>query len=230
MAAKKQANSRNKKGTRGTGPQARKSPGLTGDVPRRQAVDYRTASVVPPSPSGTLSFRQLAPLQTFAVTGGVATAPVVNFALNGVAGSSTLTQLFDLYKIDAVRLTVRPNNNAIALADPTVTNLVSLYWVIDYNDSASLTGVSQATEYDNCMILSPGESGERIFCPMYKLVAASSAGTDYVSQRGDWLDTSSDDIFHYGCKFYIPAGAALQTILQTWTLEIEYFLTFRQVS
>ncbi len=229
MAAKMQANAR-KKGTRGTGPQTRQSLGLAGDVPRRQAVDYRTTSVVPPQPTGTLTFRQLAPIQTFQVVGGAATAPVVNFALNGVAGSSTLTSLFDLYKIDAVRLTVRPNNTAIALADPTVTSLVPIYWVIDYNDSAPLGSAAAATEYDNCMVLSPGESGERTFCPMYKMVTASAAGTDYVSKRGDWLASSSDDIFHYGCKFYIPAGAAVQTFLQTWTVEIEYFFTFRQVS
>ena len=138
--------------------------------------------------------------------------------------------LFDLYKIDAIRVTVRPNNNAIALADPTVTALVPLYWVIDYNDAAPLASAAQALEYDNCMVLSPGESAERTFRPMYKLVAASGAGTDYISRTGDWLDTSSDDILHYGCKFYIPAGNAVQTFLQTWSVEIAYYFTLRQVS
>lgn len=229
MSAKKQGKGR-KQRTRGTAPQARQSLGLTGDVPKRQATDYRTASVVPPQPSGTLTFRQVAPLQTFSVAAGATSAPVVNFALNGVAGSGTLSSLFDLYKIDAVRLSLRPNNTAIGLENPSINQLVPIYWVIDYNDSTALPNAGAATEYDNCMVLSPGESGERTFCPMYKLTAQSSAGTDYICTRGDWLNTASDDILHYGCKFFIPAGFAGQTFLQTWQLEIEYFFTFRQLS
>jgi hypothetical protein len=172
----------------------------------------------------------MAPLQTFSVVGGLSSAPVITFALNGVVGSSTLTQLFDLYKVDAIRLTLRANNNAAQVTDPTVSKLVPIYWVIDYNDATPLTSAGQATEYDNCMVLSPGESGERTFCPMYNLVAQSNSGTDYIARRGDWLDTSSDDILHYGCKFWIPAGNGLQPLLQTWTVEIEYFFTFRQIS
>lgn len=228
-SAKKRGNGRNK-GTRGTAPRTSQSLGLVGDVPKRQAVDYRTASVVPPQPSGQLTFRQVAPLQTFQVAAGATSAPVVNFALNGVAGAGTLNALFDLYKIDAVRLSIRPNNTAIGLENPAINQLVPFYWVIDYNDSTPLGSAGAATEYDNCMVLSPGESGERTFCPMYKLNAQSAAGTDYICRKGDWLNTASDDIFHYGCKFFIPAGFAGQTFLQTWQLEIEYFFTFRQLS
>lgn len=218
-------------GNSGKSPQSRSDrPGTAGDVPRRQAVTYSTSSTSPPPPTGTLVYRQLAPIQTYSVVGGAATAPVLTFALSGVNGSSTLISLFDLYKIDAIRVRVRPNNNAIGMADPTVTALVPLYWVIDYNDSVALASAAAALEYDNCMVLSPGESGSRIFCPMYNLIAKSGAGTDYISRRGDWLDTSSEDILHYGCKFYIPNGTALQTFLQTWTVEVEYHFTFRQIS
>jgi len=127
-------------------------------------------------------------------------------------------------------LTLRPNNNAIGLVDPTVTTLVPFYWVIDYNDATPLATVGAATEYDNCMTVSPGESAERTIRPMYSLLAKSSAGSDYIMGSGEWLTTASDDILHYGCKFFIPAGSGVQTFLQTWTLEIAYYITFRQVS
>jgi len=183
-----------------------------------------------PKPTGQLSFRQLAPLQTITAVAAAATTPVVNFALSGVSGASTLSSLFDYYRIDAVRVTVRPNNTAIALHDPTVTSLLPLYWVIDYNDSAVLATATAATEYDNCMILSPSESGARTFQPKYLLNAKSSAGTDYVSDVGAWLPTVSDDVLHYGCKFHVPAASAAQTFLQTWTVEVEYYFTFRNVA
>jgi len=202
---------------------------LAGDVPRRQKVDYVTSSVVLPKPSGQLTFRQLGPITQLSVTGGAATAPVATFALSGLYGAGTLINLFDLYRIDAIRATIRPNNTAIGLADPTVTNLVPLYWVLDYNDGASLSSAAAATEYDNCMVLSPAESATRTFIPRYQVVAKSVGGTNFLSDYGQWIDTSSSDIIHYGMKFFIPPGAATQTFLQTWTLELEYFITFRQV-
>lgn len=229
--AKTYQNSRSTKRTRPTAGRTRgHTPRMTSDVPLRQPVDQTTSSVAPPRPTGQLTYRQIAPVQQFSVVAGAASAPVINFTLNGVNGSSTLQSLFDLYRIDAVRVTIRPNNNAIGLADPTVTSLVPLYWVIDYNDSTALASVNTALEFDNCMVISPGESAERTFKPMYRLVAGSAAGTDYVSRVGDWLNTSSDDIQHYGCKFYIPAGGSVQTFLQTWSVEIAVFFTFRQVS
>jgi hypothetical protein len=230
MPSKKNAKRRSKSTRVTTARTDQAAPGMVGDVPKRQPVDQSTSSIAVPRPTGQITFRQLAPLQTFTVTAGAAQNPVINFALSGITGAGTMAALFDFYKVDAIRLTARPNNNAIGLVAPATTTLVPLYWVIDYNDSSPLTGSAQALEYDNCMVLSPGESGERAFRPMYNMVAQSSAGTDYLSRSGDWLATGYDDILHYGCKFHIPAGAVGQTTLQTWTIGIEYFLTFRQVS
>ncbi len=231
MPSKKNDKARTRRNPRGTGPRASQgAPGLAGDVPSRQRVDYYTASIVPPRPSGQLSFRQVAPIQTYQVSASAGTAPVLTFALNGIGGSATFATLFDLYRLDAVRVTVRPNNNAIGMADPTTTALVPMYWVIDYNNASALTTAAGALEYDNCMVLSPGEAGERLFKPHYNLVVQSASGTDYVNTSGDWLNTSSDDIIHYGCKFWIPQAVATQTFLQSWTVEVQYYLTFRQVS
>jgi hypothetical protein len=174
--------------------------------------------------------RQISPLQTFTASAAGITQPVITFALNGVGGSGTLASIFDQYKIDAIRCTVRPNNNALDLRNPSTDSLVPLYWVIDYNDATVLAATSSALEYDNCMVLSPGESATRTICPKYALTARSVAGTDTVADSGAWLASASDDILHYGFKFFIPQASVGQTLLQTWLVEVEYFLTFRQVS
>lgn len=228
--SRKNGKGRSKRTQRGPPPRtAQATPRLVGDVPRRQPVDQSTSSIRIRPPTGELRYRQVAPIQTFTVAAGAPGNPVITFALNGVAGSSTLTSLFDFYKIDAIRMTISSNNTAIGMVDPTTTALVPLYWVLDYNSAGVLASAAIATEYDNCMIVKPGERVERTFRPMYGLTALSSAGSDYVFRQGDWLTTTSDDILHYGTKFWIPAGTALQTFLQTWTVEIEYFFTFRQI-
>lgn len=230
MPSKKNAQGRKQRNSRTTREQGSRTPGTTGDIPPRQRVDYSTVSTVLPRPTGQITMRQLAPLQTITASATGVTNTVVTFALNGINGAATLTSLFDLYKIDAIRVTVRPNNNALGLADPTVTSLLPLYWVIDYNDAVVLASANAALEYDNCMILSPGESASRTFTPKYSLLTKSAAGSDYISRSGDWLNAVSDDVLHYGCKFFVPQAGAAQTFLQTWIVEQEYYLTLRAVS
>ncbi len=230
MPSKKNAKSSTTRKRRGTGPQlSGNTPNFRGDVPPRQKTDYRTESIRTPQPTGQLTFHQQAPPVRITSSATSVTTQNITFALTGLNGAATLESLFDFYRIDAVRVTVRPENTAIQLVDPSTTTLNPLYWVIDYNDATSLTGESNAQEYDNCMILSPGESAERTFQPRYSMVAKSVSGTDYINRAGDWLNVSSDDIIHYGCKFLTPQAHSGQTLLQTWLVQIEYFITFRQV-
>jgi hypothetical protein len=173
--------------------------------------------------------RQNGPVSTLAASTLGDVTQGFSFALSGVNGAGTIANVFDFYRIDAIRLTVRPNNNAVQVLDPTATKLVPLYWVIDYNDTAALSGAAAALEYDNCLVLNPGESATRTFQPRYSMVVRSASGTDYINRAGDWINSSSDDVLHYGAKIFIPQVNALQTVLQTWTVQIEYYLTFRQV-
>jgi hypothetical protein len=151
------------------------------------------------------------------------------FALNGLSGSSTPAALFDMYRIEAVRMTIRPNNNAIGIADPTLVRLCPLYWVIDYNDGVALGSTGTATTYENCAVLSPGESGSRTFQPKMLATVKSAAGTDYMSVAPQWLPCTSDDVLHYGAKVFVPQALAAQTLLQTWQVTFEYWITFRNV-
>lgn len=154
---------------------------------------------------------------------------MLTFALDGLNGSATLTSLFDFYKISAIRVSIRPQNNAIGVVDPTVTKLVEFYNVIDYN-GGSIPGIADSfREFDNCVVLLPGETCERTFQPRMSALVRSAAGTDYMSVVPQWLNTSSEDVQHYGLKYFVPQVNAAQTILQTWQITIEYWVEFSKV-
>jgi len=137
--------------------------------------------------------------------------------------------MFDFYKILAIRMSIKPQNLATAVLDPSIVKLVNLYWALDYNDGVVPSGSSDMVGYDNCMILSPGESGQRTFKPQMKVVVNSAAGTDYMSVEPGWLPTTCDDVLHYGAKVFAPQVNSGQTVVQTWTVTFEYYVAFKKV-
>jgi hypothetical protein len=130
--------------------------------------------------------------------------------------------------IEAVRFTIRPQNNAIGLVTNSTTTLVPLYCVIDYDDSTNLTSVAAAEAYSTCLVLSPGESCDRTFKPRIALAAYSGAFTSYANAPSMWIDAGSTGVQHFGVKTYVPGGAAGQTLLQSWDVIVEYFIRFRK--
>lgn len=209
----------------------RNAPGFgnAGDIPRAPKSDLSTSSTRLPKATSQLIFHQHAPPVTITASNVGVVAGNVLFTLNSLEGSATLQTLFDFYRIRGVRATIRPQNIAVGLVDPTVTKLVEFYWVLDYNDNSPLATAAVAREYDNCVILYPGETANRTFQPKMSATVRSAGGTDYMSVNPQWLNTSSDDILHYGMKYLVPQVNAGQAVVQTWQLDIEYYIEFSKV-
>ncbi len=199
------------------------------DIPSGEVFDFVTQSVPTPLTSKQLVFHQYAPVEIITASNAGATANAYTFALNGLAGSSTPAALFDMYRIEAIRMSIKPQNLATQVVDPTVTKLVNLYWVLDYNDAVVPTVPSDMTTYENCMVLSPGESGQRTFRPKPKVVVNSASGTDYMTVEPQWFPCTSDDVLHFGAKILAPVVNGGQAVLQTWTATFEFYIAFKNV-
>ncbi len=226
MPSRKQGKKKSKRTTKSR--DSPSGPGNAGDIPKVPKSDLVTASIKVPRANSRLVFHQQAPPVTVSSDVTV-TAGNILFSLNSLEGTGTLTALFDFYRIMAVRITIRPDNPAIGVVDPSTTRLVEFYSVIDYNDNSLLTSAANAREYDNCMILFPSETGTRTFQPMMSAPVRSASGTDYMSVKPDWLNTSSDDVLHYGLKYFVPSTLDPQTLRQTWHIAIEYWIEFSKV-
>jgi len=151
------------------------------------------------------------------------------FQLSNLDGYTNFTSLFDQYLLQAVRVSIVPNNNAIGLQTNTTTNLVPLYCVLDYDDNTALASIAAAREYDNCIICEPGESLIRTFSPRIATAAYSGAFTSFANMGPQWIDAASTSVAHYGMKIFIPGVATSQTQTQTWDVQFEYFFSFRSL-
>jgi len=196
-----------------------KGKGPLTDVPRQAKHTFTTLSTRLPRVTDSTTIRcQTDNLVTTTI--GSAVTPTFNFTLSGANVGSGF---FDRYKIEAIRFSVVPRNNAMGL----VSGLSDLFFVIDYDDSNALSSTAQAMQNATCIKLAPGESATRTFAPRIAVAAYNGLFTGYASQKSQWLDAASTTIQHYGVKIYVPAtGVTGQTVFQQWDINIEYFISF----
>jgi hypothetical protein len=148
-----------------------------------------------------------------------------NFALSA---ANVTAGFFDQYRIEAIRFTVAPQNNAIGLVTNSTTTLSPFYCVIDYDDSTSLANVSAALAYSTCVVANPGESIERVFKPRIAVAGYTGGFTGFTNMADQWIDSASTTVLHYGVKTLVSGVAAAQTLLQSWDVTVEYFINFRK--
>jgi len=151
------------------------------------------------------------------------------FQLSNLANASTFENLYDQYRLDAIRMIVKPQNNAIGLVTNSTTSLTQMYCVIDYDNDSALSSIAGATSYQNCVVLEPGESMTRTFQPRMALGSYSGAFTSFANVAPMWCDCASPSIRHYGIKFYVPGVTAAQTLLQSWDITFEYYVSFKSI-
>jgi hypothetical protein len=173
---------------------------------------------------------RLATVPTLLTVGATAQSGNLLFTLNSLNLDSSLQALYDSYRIDCVRVVVKPQNTAVGLVTNTSVTLVDFYNVIDYNNTVATATPGNFVKYDNCIVLPPGEGCSRTFSPRPQTMVSAISGTGYESTNPMWLNTANDDVAHYGLRYLIPAGATGQTIYQTWELHVEYWVSFKAVN
>lgn len=195
-----------------------------GDVPPRAVRTYHTASCLVPKVTEEALVRSTA-TTTITASATVSVKPTFNFTL---AGAQVGSGFFDQYRIEAIRFTIAPQNNAVGLVTNSTTTLQPLYCVIDYDDSTALSSAGAAVVYSNCIVLNPGESCERVFQPRMAMAAYSGAFTSYAVMDPQWIDAASSSVQHYGIKCWVDPCTIGQTLLQSWDVTVEYFIRFRK--
>lgn len=151
------------------------------------------------------------------------------FSLSDLDNYTAYTGLFDMYRIDCVVFKIIPMQNSITLQTNSTTVPVRLYCVVDYDDATNLTSEVNARGFDTCILVPPGQECSRTFQPRCAIAAYSGTFTSYANQGGQWIDCASPSVQHFGCKIYVPGDVAGQTLQQSWTIEREYYVSFKKV-
>lgn len=157
----------------------------------------------------------------------------LNIKLSNLPNYTEFTNLFDLYRICAVKINwVFSANTNDVTATPTV-GLPTLFSVIDTNDDVNLSGLNAYLEYETCRMQRMDKPVKRYIKP--KTATALYQGgffTGYGSQvKNPWVDTTSYDTNYYGLKWgYLPAilgdGNTIIGYLNTY---VTYYIQMRNV-
>lgn len=194
------------------------------DVHERTECDISTVSVIPPRVTDRCVLHgQDTSLITASATGAVTTT----FYFTAGASDVSLAG-FDQYRIAAVRFNLIPQQNAIGLTTNASTTVQPVFCVIDYDDDVALGSFGAAEAYSTCVMVPPGKSCSRTFCPHVAIAAYNGAFTGYANETALWIDCTSSNILHYGIKLYILAATALQSQLQLWNATVEYYIELRR--
>jgi hypothetical protein len=151
------------------------------------------------------------------------------FSLNDLDDVSNYTSVFDQYRIDAVVFRILPMQNAIGLSTNSTTTTCRLYCVVDYDDAAVLPSEATARAYESSILVPPGEECFRTFQPHQAVGAyGGSAFGNYTNVVNQWNDCNSPSTQHYGVKIFVTPATTGQTQLQSWSIEREYYISFRK--
>lgn len=202
------------------------------------------------SPQGPLPEAQYSTCQvvnTFATSTGIsagtttsppyigATATTNNywalaFEFSDLPQATTLSNLFDQYRLDKVELKLAPINSVIDLHTSTSPNSVnpSNYVALDFDDSTAVTSLNAIQQYDSCQVCQ-GNAG--LFIEIQPAVTPalyqSSAFSGYAVQKAGWIDCNSTGVEHYGVKGVVTALNTSSTEVVGWNIECKYYMSFR---
>lgn len=138
------------------------------------------------------------------------------FKLSDLPNASEFTDLFDSYRINGVRVELKPRFNSV---DVSNAGMAPIYTVIDRNDNAYLTSVDEALQYETCKVHKMTQNIKRYFKPSilstaYSLNSETTLGLQLWNR---WISTSTidggDTIAYLGLKLFTPSNGLANTVV-----------------
>jgi hypothetical protein len=117
------------------------------------------------------------------------------FVISSLDQISSLTAIFDQYRITCIEIWLIPDTNA-----NNSTNAGEIMTVIDYDDAGNSITPTTALDYQNVQVGKCADGHYRKFVPHVAVAAYSGAFTSFCNEVSPWIDSSSTGVIHYGLK------------------------------
>lgn len=144
------------------------------------------------------------------------------FRLSDVPNVSEFSNLYDQYKITAIKWKLMPRSSdyAIGLTAPRV------FSIVDKDDSSPPLNIDEILQYQNVKVTSFGKWHTRYIKPNIGYQLGDLSTTINMRSVGKgWIDMANTNVPHYGIKGIItPSSSAL-----AFDLHVTYFLAFKNV-
>ena len=161
---------------------------------------------------------------SFTIANTVTTAVGFNFSLNDLPNYTEFTALYDMYKINAVKISFLPQmNNSVSIGSINNPNASARFFsAIDYNDASTPGSSDELRQYKTCKITPILKKHTRmIYKP--KILTTNSFSIS------PWMATSSPSENYYGLRVFVEAMDSTSTLSMTYSVEAKYYLAFKNV-
>jgi len=145
------------------------------------------------------------------------------FTASMVDQISSLTAVFDQYRIDEIEVWFIPRIGASNEGATVDQGLFAS--VVDYDDATALSTFAQALDYSNVMVTNGRDGHYRRFKPHCAIAAYSGAFTSFVNEPSPWIDAASTGVQHYGVK---TAWTATD-VLYSQSIQARFHMSWRNV-
>jgi len=147
----------------------------------------------------------------------VPVAVAASFNVNSLDQISSLTSVFDQYRITKIDAWLTPQT-----AMNSNTNVGEIVTVIDVDDDTALGSFAQGLDYQNCVVASGALGQKRSFVPHAAYAVYSGVFTSFGNVPSPWIDAASTTVKHYGLKIVSTVTSAVQVYDLHYRLHTEW--------
>lgn len=147
-----------------------------------------------------------------------------NFSLSDLPNYTEFTALYDMYKINCVKMVFIPQMDTnVSLS--TVNNPYAssrFFSVIDYNDGTAPLTIDELREYHTCKFTPILKTHKRV---IYKPKILDSSSYSI----SPWMSTASPSTNYYGLKVGVEAMSSFVTTSFNYNIEAKFYMSFKNV-
>lgn len=161
---------------------------------------------------------------TFTISNVIQTYSAFNFSLSDLPNYTEFTNLYDMYKINCVKITFLPQQTeSISIGSVNNPNASTRFFsAIDYNDGTAPTSLDEIRQYTTCKYTPIFRKHKRV---IYKPKILDSNGFSI----SPWMSTASPNANYYGLKVAVDPMYSSTTTSMTYAVEAVFYMTFKQV-
>lgn len=148
-----------------------------------------------------------------------------NFSLSDLPNPTEFTNLYDVYKINAVKMVFIPQQTEnISLS--TVNNAAAnarFFSAIDYTDSTGPSSIDDLRQYQSCKYTPILRPHKRYLKPRIM-----DSGANYNPGR-PWLACSSPNVNYFGVYIGVEPISSSVAATMAYSIECTYYVSFKNV-
>lgn len=170
-------------------------------------------------------FKRFLGLGVTPVSNVAPTLYTIDFRLNQLPNYTEFTDLYDQYKINAVKLSFLPSQTqSISLSSTNNSTQGRFFSAIDYNDANSPVSIDELRQYQSCKWTSMYRPHKRFFRPKIQ-----DRGASYTPGK-PWINCTSPDQQYLALKVGIePTNATAPSTSLYYNVEAKFYMSFKNV-